>query len=242
MAVKVSLEFVARDADKAVKRRDIIVVIDVLRFGSSSLNALVNGAEAIIPVRTLDEAYELHKKYPSFLLAGERRGLKPERFELGNSPLEFTREKVYGKTIIYTTTSGTMALTRSKAAKWVLMGAFLNAHSAACKAIEIADKEGIDISLVQSGAKGEFSLEDFVCAGAIIECFPREKVELSDGALAALSAFKQMKSNLCENIMQGKHARYLINLGFEKDIKFSCQPNLFSLVPIYRNGVIKIVN
>jgi len=239
MAVKVSLELVARDTYEAVRRGDLIVVVDVLRCSSSILNAFANGAEAVIPTGTLKEAYNLRREQPEYLLAGERGGLKPRSFDLGNSPLEFTREKVCGKALVLTTTSGTAALTCAKEAKWVLIGALLNAKSVAAKAIEIADTEQIGVSLALSGRKGHFSLEDFICAGAIVDKLPEERVSLSDGSFAALLSFRQMGNNLYDNIVRGEHARQLVELGFIEDIEFACQLDLLQIVPVYRDGVIK---
>jgi len=242
MTVTVNLEFMAKDAVMAVRRGDLIVAIDVLRCSSSITNAFSNGAEAVIPTRTLKEAYKLRREHPDFLLAGERNGLKPQMFDFGNSPLEFTRERVYGKTLVFTTTSGTAALVRSKSANWVLIGAFLNAGSVTAKAIEIAEREGTHISLVLSGREGHFSLEDFICGGAIVERFPIEKVWLSDAANAALLAFKQTESHICESVMRGEHPRQLVELGFKRDIEFACQLDLFNIVPIYRNGIIRLLS
>ena len=240
MVVKVNLELTASHAVKAVNRGDVIIVIDVLRCSSSILNALANGAEKIVPVMTLKEAYRLHVEHPDFLLAGERKGMKPERFDLGNSPLEFTQCKVAGKTLILTTTSGTVALSRSSSAEWVLIGAFLNAHAVASKAIEVAERNKTGISLVLSGKKGRFSLEDFLCGGAIAARLPREKIELSDAASAALLAFKQAEDNLCETVMTGEHAQHLVRLGFKDDVKFSSQLDVFKIVPVYADGVITL--
>ncbi len=114
MVIRVDVELWARDAGKAVGRGDLIIVIDALRSGTSILNALTNGAEAVIPVVSLKEAYRLRSQHPEYLLAGERGGHRPEGFDLGNSPLEFTREKVAGKSLVMTTTSGTAALARSQ--------------------------------------------------------------------------------------------------------------------------------
>jgi len=242
MTVIVNLEFIAKDAVKAVRRGDVIVAIDVLRCSSSITNALSNGAKAVIPTRTLKEAYELRREHPYYLLAGERRGLKPRMFDFGNSPLEFARESVYGETLVFTTTSGTVALVRSKPANWVLIGTFLNAGSVAAEAVRIAEREGTGISLVLSGRKGHFSLEDFICGGAIVERFPSEKVDLSDAAFAALLAFKQTESRICESIMRGEHARQLVELGFKRDIEFACELDLFNIVPVYRDGIITLLN
>ncbi len=240
MVIRVNVEFLAKDAVKAVDRGDLIVIIDALRCSSTIVTALANGAKAIIPVRTLDEARRFHAENPNYILAGERGGLKPRGFELGNSPLEYTPEKVSGKIIILTTTSGTSALTYSRGAKWIFVGSFLNAKAVAEKSISIANAEDIGISIVQAGTKGRFSLEDFLCTGAIVNELSKSEseVELSDAAQASLLAFKDAEDDLLANIMKSNHSKKLIELGFTKDIEFSCRKNLFSIVPIYRKGII----
>lgn len=240
MAVRVDLELWARDAGKAVGRRDLIVVIDVLRSGTSILSALTNGAEAVIPAGSLKEAYEVRNQHPEYLLVGERGGHMPKGFDLGNSPLEFTCERVNGKRLVMTTTSGTAALVRSRRARWVFVGVFLNARAVARKAEEIAAKEGVGISLVLAGEKGGFSLEDFLCAGAIAEELAARSVGLSDKVQAALWSFRQAKSDLTESVMEAEHAKHLVRLGFRKDIDFSCHLNLLRAVPTYSHGETKL--
>jgi 2-phosphosulfolactate phosphatase len=240
VVIQVDLELRARDAGKAVGRGDLIIVIDVLRSGTSILNALTNGAQAAVPATTLEEAYKLHSKHPQYLLAGERGGHKPVGFDLGNSPLEFTSERVEGKILVITTTSGTAALVRSKAAKWVLVGGFLNALAAARKAEKIAAREIIGVSFVLAGEKGKFSLEDFLCAGAIANGFAVDKVHFSDKVQAALLAFKQAENDLTGNVMKAKHAEHLVQLGFKGDVDFSCSLNVFRTVPMYADGKITL--
>jgi 2-phosphosulfolactate phosphatase len=238
MSINVNVEFLAKDSEKAAKRGDLIVIIDALRCCSSIVTAIANGAEAIIPAKTLREAYEIHAKNPKYLLAGERGGLKPKGFDLGNSPLEYTCERVYRKTIVLTTTSGTTAITRSRRSKWILIGSFLNAKDVAEKAFAISRIERIDISIIQSGTKGKFSLEDFICAGAIIARLPQNAIKLSDASLASLLAFKHVENDLYATIIRSEHSRKLIELGFKEDIKFSCQIDLFQVTPIYMEGKI----
>ena len=240
MVLKVNLELAARDAVEAVRRGDIIVVIDVLRCTSSMTNALANGAKRIIPVKTLREAYKLKSEHPNFLLAGERGGLKPRGFDLGNSPLEFTRDKVHGKTLVFTTTSGTDALFRCRTAKHVLIGSFLNVSSVALKTIKTAQKEEKNISIVLSGRKGRFSLEDFLCGGAIVEKLSGNNVALSDAAFASLLSFKQVEDSLLESIYKGEHARKLAELGFGEDVKFCCQVDVFNIAPSLNDGVVTL--
>lgn len=238
MVIEVHTKFLAKDAIKAAERGDLIIVVDVLRCSSTIVTALANGARMIIPAKTLREARKMRVENPDYLLGGERGGLRPRGFDLGNSPLEYTPEKVFGKIIMLTTTSGTQALVYSRVAKWVLVGSLLNARAVAEKAISIADSEGINISIIQSGTNGKFSLEDFLGAGAIISMLPNNNVSLSDSARAALLAFRHAENNLYANLMKSEHSRKLIKLGLTEDIKFSCQINLFTIVPLYRSGIV----
>jgi len=233
--VPTNLGFTAKDIAQAVQRGDVIVVIDVLRCCSTIVTALANAAEGVIPTKTVKEARVLHKKHPEFILAGERGGIKLKGFDLGNSPLEFSPQKVKGRHIILTTTSGSKAIILSKNAKHVFTGAFLNAEATAKAALKIAEREETGISLISAGTDGRFSLEDFICAGAIAESFPAYNIEHSDAVLAALLAFQQARQSLERAIQSGCHARYLISQGFEEDVKFCSQLNVFNLVP-FLNG------
>jgi 2-phosphosulfolactate phosphatase len=239
MVVHVDLEFVARDKSKAVKRGNLIIVIDVLRASTSIIVALAKGAKSVIPTTTLREAYQLHKKYPDYVLVGERGGCKPRGFDIGNSPVALAADHIRGKNLIITTTNGTKALAKSKGSRWVLIGAFLNAEAIAKKATEISKKSGGGISFVLAGEKNHFSLEDFICAGAIAEGFPENMIELSDKATAALLAFREAKSNLFENVKKSEHAKNLTKLGLGKDIEFSCQLSIYETIPFYRDGKIQ---
>jgi 2-phosphosulfolactate phosphatase len=240
VGIRVDVELQARDAGEAVRRGDLIIVIDALRSGTSIVHALSNGAEAVIPVPSLREAYRLRAQHPEYLLAGERGGRRLAGFDLGNSPLEFSSVVVGGRTLVMTTTSGTAALVRSGEAKWVLVGAFLNADAVAEKAEEIASREGIDISFVLAGEKVKFSLEDALCAGAIADELTASKARFSDKTRVALLAYKQAGSDLAENIMEAEHARHLVRLGFREDVVFSCKLNTSISVPFYKDGRIRL--
>ena len=240
MNLFVRLELKAREAAEAVRRGDVIIIIDVLRCTSSMINALTNGAERIIPIRTLREAYDLKSKYPGYLLAGERGGRKPKGFDFGNSPLEFTRDKVQGKTLIFTTTSGTAALSRCINAERTLIASFLNVSSVASEALRIALKEKRGISMIPSGRKGKFSLEDFLCGGAIAERLIRRDVALSDSALASLLSFQKAKDSLLDCIMRGEHAQNLVKMGFEEDVRFCCQVDIYDVAPSMKNGILTL--
>lgn len=240
MVVPVDVELVAQNADKASKRGDLVIVIDVVRATTSIITALSNGAKSVIPVQTVKEAMQLRRKHPDYLLAGEREGVKPKGFDLDNSPLSLTKENVEGKSLIMSTTNGTKALVRSKGSRWVLVGAFVNADAVARKSNEIASKNNVGISFVLAGQENHFALEDFICAGGIIDRLPKGAVEFSDKTLGALLAYNSAKHNLQENIRKSKHAQELLKIGFGKDIEFACQIDLYSIVPCYKNGVTQV--
>jgi len=241
VAVRVDVEFAAKDAVRAVKRGDLIIVVDVLRCSSSIVSALANGAKALIPAETLKEAYNLHERHPDFLLVGERRGRKPRGFDLDNSPLEFVREVVEGRTVIMTTTSGTAAMVRCRGAEHVLVGALLNARAVAEKAAETAGSNGLNVSFVLAGEKGSFSLEDFLCAGAIASRFQDSRFGSSDKMLAAVFAFERVKNTLSEYVGKSRHAGHLMELGFDRDIEFSCKLDHLDVVPVYRDGRVTLM-
>ncbi|MBT8397581.1 MAG: 2-phosphosulfolactate phosphatase [Gemmatimonadetes bacterium] len=119
------------------------VVIDVIRATSTLVEALANGAKAIFPTLSTEEAVKLASSLgrEDTLLCGERKGLKVEGFDLGNSPAEFTAEVVGGKQLVMTTTNGTRAFAAVEAADRVLAASFLNL-SAVVEALEGGGRPG----------------------------------------------------------------------------------------------------
>lgn len=243
MTIPVNLEVLAKNAWRGVKRGDIIIVIDVFRCCSTIITALHNGAKGILPVKTVKEAIKIHKENRDWLLAGERRAHKPKGFHLGNSPLEFVREKVKGKIIIITTTDGTKALRNASGAEVILIGALLNASSVAECAVRIAQEKGKGITIVASGIKGRVSLEDFLCAGLIIESMEHFDVSFSDSARCALLASKGAGNRLSDIVQESGHANYLKSIGLMEDVKYCSQVNLYPLVPrVGERGIITLEN
>jgi 2-phosphosulfolactate phosphatase len=147
------------------------VVFDILRATSTFVTALHHGAMAIVPVSEIAEAVARREKQPDVLLAGERNGVKISAaltgkmdFDFGNSPREYTPEKVRGKIIVSTTTNGTRALRACAQAGTVLAASFLNLSATAD--FLRGQKE---IILVCSGTGEGAALEDVLAAGALVE-------------------------------------------------------------------------
>jgi 2-phosphosulfolactate phosphatase len=161
----------------ALAKRDLqnatCVVFDVLRATSTFVTALHHGAKAVIPVAEISEALVLRQKQPDLLLGGERNGVRIRAaqtggvdFDLGNSPREYTPEKVHGKTIVSTTTNGTRALSAGAGAQSVLAASFLNL-TATAKFIQ--KLQPIQIVLVCAGTRENVATEDVLAAGALAQ-------------------------------------------------------------------------
>ena len=135
-----------------------VVVIDILRATSVMVQAMSQGAREILPVKTVEEAFQMVKRFPRevTVLGGERESRKIEGFDFGNSPREYLGEKVRGKRLILTTTNGTKAFHAVSSAKSVLVGSFLNISAAAERCLELNQ----DLFIYPSGDEGSFSLED----------------------------------------------------------------------------------
>jgi 2-phosphosulfolactate phosphatase len=161
----------------ALARRDLrdtaCVVIDVLRATSTFVTALHNGAKAVIPVAEISEALAIRQKQPDVLLGGERDGVKIRAdqtgggdFDLGNSPREYTPEKVRGQTIVSTTTNGTRALRACAGAKTILAASFLNLT---VTAKFLRQLQPVELLLVCAGTRENMADEDVLTAGALCE-------------------------------------------------------------------------
>ncbi|MGD9898982.1 MAG: 2-phosphosulfolactate phosphatase [Calditrichaceae bacterium] len=214
-----------------------VIVIDVLRASTSIVAAFANGCRSIYPVESLEEAKSMHIKSPDALLCGERDGLRPDFFHLGNSPFEYTSEKVSGKDLILTTTNGTRALTIAKKANIVFVGSFVNLNAVLDKSLSA----GQDIVMLPAGRAGGFSWEDALCAGMMSYELNRRvcNLSMSDGArwsyYAFLGLFGQNPAPTAEQltVLLGNtiHGVHLKKIGFAKDLQFCADINRFKLIP-----------
>src|SRR5690606_5586402 len=204
----------------------IAVIIDIFRATSSICYGIDNGAAAIIPVATVDEC--LSFKGNGSLLAAERNGAVVDGFDFGNSTFSYTAEKVKDKTIVLTTTNGTRAIQLSKNAKKVLIGSFLNL-SALCDWLK---EQNDSVVLVCAGWKENFSLEDALFAGAVVEKLQDSFAIADDGATAALDLYSLAKADLPKYLTKSSHSERLKTLHIEKDIAFCLQFDTLDSIPV----------
>jgi len=151
----------------ARRAHGLAVIIDVFRAFTTAAYVMANGAERIIPVGGLEEAFELKHRHPNWVLMGERDGKRVEGFDLGNSPFEVRLKDFTGKTVIQTTGAGTQGVVNAREAEEILLGSFVMAGAIVKHIRRIRPQV---VSLVAMGSRGvELSEEDELCAGYIEE-------------------------------------------------------------------------
>jgi 2-phosphosulfolactate phosphatase len=226
------------------------VVFDILRATTTMLTALANGAHEIIPVSEIPEALALRSADPDLLLAGERGGhriLAAQTggfdFDFGNSPREFTPEKVRNRRIAITTTNGTRALRACSHAAEIHIGAFLNLS---WLATSLSNSPNPNLLLICAGTAEEASLEDTLAAGALIELLtnPQSAIrnpQLTDSSQIALSTYLHHSSNLPAAIAQARNGRKLLSLpALAPDVPFCLQRDILQLTArLHADGAIR---
>lgn len=216
----------------------IVAVIDVLRASTTIAVSLSNGARAIIPAESPDAAVTRSKQLErgAFLLAGERRMLKMDGFDLGNSPREHTREVVEGKTVLLSTTNGTKALLAVQGARDVVVASYVNL-TAVSTMLRAGLRGGADITIVCAGQDRQFALEDAACAGRYVANISRRLtgIDINDAALATSLIEKKYGDNLMRLFNTAAHGRALAAAGFGDDLAVCAAIDSYPVIPVYQD-------
>jgi 2-phosphosulfolactate phosphatase len=242
--MKIDLSFNAVQFDDLQLREKNIIVLDVLRASTTITIALKNGAREIIPVASIESAVKISGSLfgEVTLRGGERNGKIIEGFNLGNSPLEYNETAVKGKSIIYCTTNGSVAMAKSRYARILAIGSFINL-TATTNFIRDEKKDFLFICAGRANTIGNFSLEDAVCAGVMIQNLLKTEsldVELSDSAKAAYAISKSFGRSILKMLKNSEHGKYLIEQGFAEDLKICAQIDSVPVLPILAGTVIKL--
>ncbi len=215
-----------------------VAVIDVLRASTSIAVALDNGARAIIPFENSEDAVSRAKAFErsDVRLAGERKSLPIPGFDLGNSPLQYTREAVEGKTILMATTNGTGAVTATQGARDVIVSSYVN-FSASMSMLRAALRTGTDVVLLCAGQDRRFALEDAACAGRFAHHISKRltSVTLNDGAQACVLIDKKYGDNLMKLFDASSHGRALREAGFGDDLAVCAAVDSHGVLPVYQD-------
>lgn len=216
------------------------IIVDTLRATSTMITALYNGCSQIIPAGEVDEVMQIARTLGSHaVLGGERDSNLIPGFDFSNSPLEYTRDRLEGKSLVMTTSNGTAAIMRAKNAKHVLIGALINDVAVARRALEL----GLDVTVVCAGNFGKMSLEDLITAGAIVslmEEMTQPEPELDDMAKVAKTLYGLCAKDITGFLAGSLHYEELVKNGWEKDIEYCCRQGIMDIVPVYAEGIISV--
>ncbi len=213
----------------------IVVIIDVLRATSTIATALYNGARSVIPVDSVLRCIEIGRQIQG-VTAGERDGRIAEGLEYGNSPFEYPREFVDGKTLVLTTTNGTRLLHMAldKGAKEIITGSFPNL-SAVCDHL-IEKKQNVILGC--AAWKDRVNIEDTLFAGAVISRVRDHFLINCDSSHIAEAMYEKGKKDLFAFLKKSDASHYhrLMNFGLEKDIRYCLTADGANVLPIYKEG------
>ncbi|QQE66820.1 2-phosphosulfolactate phosphatase [Leptolyngbya sp. BL0902] len=220
---------------------DCAIAIDVLRATSTMAAALEAGAEAIQVFSNIDDLLTVSEQWPrdQRLRAGERGGGMVEGCDLGNSPLDHSAEKTGGKRLFMSTTNGTRCLKRIEHAPTVITAALTTRKAVVDFLLE---RRPETVWLVGSGWEGTYSLEDTVCAGAIIQGIldatghSFKDIAGNDAVIGAVSLYQHWQDRLLELMHHASHGQRLLRLNNEADLKYCAQMDVLNVVPIQQTA------
>lgn len=214
---------------KVTKDNFIVVIVDVLRATTAFCAAFDSGIETLMPVLGLDELRELKNK--GYHTAAERDGKKVDFADFGNSPTLFLQNNLAGKNLAYSTTNGTQAVEMAKSSGNIAAAAFTNLN-AVCDWLVRQEQ---NIVILCSGWKNTFSLEDTLCAGALVE-----ELEISgkyahscDASFSALQLWQQSKPDFFNVVQNANHFQRLYTMGLTEDLKHCFILNSSTAVPVW---------
>ena len=241
LAVKAEVCFSSLRLEELQLKDKNIVVLDVLRAGTSVAVALSNGAREIIPVNNIESAVRIAAGMSGevTLKAGERNAKMIEGFHLGNSPLEFTPEAVRGKTIVFLTTNGTAAVVKGRHARNLVVGGFVNLS----RIVDFLARLREDFIVICAGKEHAFSMEDAVCAGRVLNTLDAATdidFAWNDSAVAAMSLDRIHGRAVLKMLKNSDHGRYLASIGHGADLKVCAATDSVPVLPKLAGTVLKI--
>ena len=216
----------------------VVVVLDILFATTTMVTALAHGAKEVIPVLDGGAARAQSKglEDDSYILSGELYAETLPGFA-HPAPLALLEHGVAGKTVIYSTTNGTVAMTQPARAAAVYCGALLNARALAAHIVE--RHAGNTILVVCSGSGNNFNFEDFYGAGYFVECFRSHVGDLSDAAKAALALYRHTKAP--DALLDCRVGRMMVERGLAREVEFACRRDAFPVVPALQQGRLRLV-
>ena len=231
--------FTVEEVDPASLSDSVVVVIDVVRATTTMTEALANGARAIFPTASTEEAVRLAQSLgrDDTLLCGERKAAKVEGFDLGNSPGEFTAAAVRGKRLVMSTTNGTRALLAGAEGQRLLVCAFTNIGAVAESLMQAES-----VAILCAGREDRFSIDDALCAGTLVARLREELDEppqLDDAARAAAALADSLHPDRAF-LAQTAAGRALADIGLAGDLDICAHVDRHGIVPEMKDQAIMV--
>lgn len=206
----------------------IVVVVDIFRATTTMCAALENGARSIIPVASIEEAQEYKAK--GYLVGAERNVKRCDFADFGNSPFDYTEDKVSGKDIVFTTTNGTQAIEMAQNARILIIGAFSNIDVVA----DFCINEQKDVIVLCAGWNNRFNIEDTLFGGALARrLIGRGYISASDAVQVALSMWDEAKPDIRAYINRTEHIKRLEANNLQDSVEYCLTENTVNIVPVY---------
>ncbi|MFC2949662.1 2-phosphosulfolactate phosphatase [Virgibacillus sediminis] len=209
----------------------IVVVFDILLATTAITAALHYGAREVVPVLDREAAMEeaAGREEGSFVLAGEYQGVTIEGF-LAPYPQGLEKE-VAGKSVVLSTTNGTVAVRKASGAKVVYVASLLNTQAVVQHLLENHSNE--TVLLVCAGSSGEFNIEDFYGAGYFIENLTansEQTWQYSDAALAAHEFYKGAADDGRKLLYGSSVGKMIVKHGYAHELDFVLQKDIYPIV------------
>ncbi len=216
----------------------VVIVLDVLFATSSIVAALAHGAAEVLPALNGDAALAAAagRAPGSYVLSGELNAVTLTGFS-HPTPMALLEESLAGKTLIYSTTNGTVAVGKAREADHVYAAALLNGD-AMVSHIERAHPADT-VLIVCSGSADNFNLEDFYGAGYLVSLFARrpEAHEFTDAAMAARLLHDHCQAVEC--LALSRVGRMMLQRGLMHEVKFAAQKSRFDVVARLQDGALR---
>jgi 2-phosphosulfolactate phosphatase len=219
----------------------VVIVLDIIFATTTMVAALAHGAAEVLPVLDEAAARTRAKELPpdSYVLSGELYAETLTGF-VHPAPLALVAHGVKGKSVIYSTTNGTVAMTLAAGAARVYCGALLNATRLVEHVIAQHPRE--TVLIVCSGSGGNFNFEDFYGAGYFVDCFAERlggAADLSDAAKAARAVYRQAR--VPEALLDCRIGRMMASRGLAGEVEFACRLDAFPVLPVLEGGRLRLL-
>jgi 2-phosphosulfolactate phosphatase len=190
-----------------------IVAVDVIRATTTLVTGVAQGRRCF-PVPSIEAADSLAEQLTNPLLVGELNGLKPNHFELNNSPAELESRADIHRPMILLSTSGTRLICGAREAQAMYVACLRNYSSQAAHLVAHYST----VALIGAGTKGEFREEDQLCCAWIAERLVRAGFEPQDARTTAI--IERWSSVPADAIIDGASAQYLRRSNQHQDLEF----------------------